>query len=145
MDKLEKMDWNPHFSVDIDEIDAYQKKMFSLLNDLINLKKNQVDTKEYTNKVSQINDFGKLYFNSEEKLLRKNKYPDFEAHQKAHHQFIRRSISLRKEIAEDVENLSYDVIKELREWLFSHILSHDAKYVPFLRINRFVDEHNIKK
>ncbi len=144
MDKLEKMEWDPHFSVDIEEIDKHQKKMFGLLNDLIDLKANNVDTKECTNKVSEINDYGKLYFMSEEKLLRKNKYPDLESHQKAHRQFIKRSISLRREIAEDLENLNYEVIKEMREWLFSHILSHDAKYVPFLRINRYVAECKVK-
>ncbi len=144
MDNLEKMDWDPQFSVAIDEIDEHQKKMFIFLNDLIDLKGRTSDPKEFTSKVSEINDYSKFYFTSEEKLLRKRKYPDLEVHLKAHRQFIKRSISLRREIAEDVENLSYDVIKELRDWLISHILTLDARYVPFVRLNKYIDDYKAK-
>ena len=132
MDKLEKMDWNPHFSVDIDEIDAYQKKMFSLLNDLINLKKNQVDTKEYTNKVSQINDFGKLYFNSEEKLYLTSDYPDKELHSEKHNEILQQLGDFQNEFEKGNRKVDHDFLEFIKEWLQVHIMSIDKSYRNFI-------------
>ncbi len=140
MNPIERIEWDPKYSVDIEEIDTHQKKMFELFNQLIDLKEAKKDTKECINMISEINEYSKFYFSIEERLLRRKGYPDFGSHAKAHRQFTKRSISLRREIAEDIENLSYEVIDELRNWLVDHILTFDSMYVPFLRINRFVEE-----
>ncbi len=139
MKDIEKMEWESKYSVDIEEIDNYQKKMFELFNELIDLKKSNVETKEYINMIAKINEYSRLYFNTEEKILKKNGYPDFGEHAKTHRQFTKSFISLRREISDDVENLSYDVINELRSWLINHILTFDSLYIPFLRINRYIE------
>ena len=135
-----KIEWNPAFSVDVEEIDTYQKKMFELFNELITLKQKKADTKAVTNLISEINDYGKLFFSTEEKILKRKKYPDFEAHSKSHRQFVRSAISLRREIAEDINNLTMEVILELRDWLVEHIQTSDSLYVPFLRIHQYIEE-----
>jgi hemerythrin len=145
MSVLEKIDWDPKFSVDIEEIDIHQKKMFELFNQLIDMKKAEVDTKLCINMISDINDYGKLYFSTEERYLRKKKYPDFAGHAKIHRQFIKNSISLRREVAEDIANLTDDAILELRNWLINHITTLDFCYVPFLRINKYIEESKKKK
>ncbi len=114
--------------------------MFELFNELIDLKKTNPETKEYINMIARINESSRLYFSTEEKLLRRKGYPDFGAHAKSHRQFTKSFISLRRSISDDVENLSYDVINELREWIINHILTFDSLYIPFLRINRYIEE-----
>ncbi len=140
MNPVEKVEWDPKYSVDIEEIDTHQKKMFELFNQLIDLKEAKKESKECINMISEINEYSKFYFSTEERHLRRKGYPDFAIHAKAHRQFTKRSISLRREIAEDIENLSYEVINELRNWLIDHIVTYDAMYIPYLRINRFVEE-----
>lgn len=135
-----KIEWDPAFSVDVEEIDTYQKKMFELFNELITLKQKKADAKAVTNLISEINDYGKLFFSTEEKVLKRKKYPDFEAHSKSHRQFVRSAISLRREIAEDINNLTMEVILELRDWLVEHIQTSDSLYVPFLRIHQYIEE-----
>ena len=139
MKDIEKMEWESKYSVDIEEIDSYQKHMFELFNELIDLKKSNAETKEYINMIARINEYSRLYFSAEEKILKKNGYPDFGEHAKTHRQFTKSFISLRREISDDVENLSYDVINELRSWLINHILTFDSLYIPFLRINRYIE------
>ena len=141
---LKKMEWNPKYSVDIKEIDMHQKKMFELFNRLIDIKESKSDAKAYINMISEINDYSKLYFGTEEKYLKKEGYPDFTSHSKAHRQFIKSFISLRREISEDIENLSDDVINELINWLINHIVTFDSCYVPFLRINAYIKESKQK-
>ncbi|RLC25502.1 MAG: chemotaxis protein [Deltaproteobacteria bacterium] len=140
MSGIEKIEWDPKYSVDIEEIDTHQKKMFELFNQLIDVKESTTETKAYINMIAEINEYSKLYFSTEEKILKKGGYPDFQTHSKTHRQFTKSFISLRREISEDIENLSYDVIRELRNWLIDHILTFDSCYVPFLRINKYIED-----
>jgi hemerythrin len=144
MTQIDKVEWDPKYSVDVEEIDNYQKKMFELFNQLIDMKKENNEPKAYANMITEINDYSKLYFSREEKILKKKGYPDYESHSKAHRQFIRNSISLRREIAEDINNLTMEVIQELRDWLIDHIETNDALYVPFLRIHHYIEDANRK-
>ncbi|MCG8529183.1 MAG: hemerythrin family protein, partial [Desulfovibrionales bacterium] len=117
----------------------HQKKMFEVFNTLIEMKQKKTDAKTITNAISDINDYGKVFFAAEEKLLRRRKYPDFDTHSKAHRQFIKSAISLRREVVEDVANLSLEAVVALRDWLVEHIATSDSLYVPFLRIHQYVD------
>lgn len=139
MTKELKLEWDPKLSVSIEEIDKYQQKMFEMFNQLIDLKENNSEAKEFINLISEINEFSKLYFGAEEKILRKNKYPDYVAHAKAHRQFTKNSISLRRELSENVESLTDQAIIELREWLINHILELDSMFIPFIRITDYIE------
>ena len=138
MKTIEKMDWNPKYSVDIKEIDDYQKQMFELFNELIDMEQQTCEAKEYINMLARINEYSRLYFSAEEQCLRRNGYPDFGEHAKIHRQFTKSFISLRREISNDVTNLNCDVIHELRSWLIAHILEFDSLYIPFLRLKRYI-------
>ncbi|MCD4722259.1 MAG: bacteriohemerythrin [Desulfobacula sp.] len=144
MSDIEKIAWDPKYSVDIEEIDAYQKKMFELFNKLIDIKRGELEFKLCINMISEISEHSKLYFSTEEKYMKKKGYPDFGAHSKAHRQFIKSFISLRREISEDIENLTDDVIIQLRDWMTNHILTFDSLYVPFLRIDKYIEESKQK-
>ncbi|MDA3787369.1 MAG: bacteriohemerythrin [Desulfobacula sp.] len=145
MSGIEKIEWDPKYSVDIEEIDIHQKKMFELFNQLIDVDKSENDFKGCINIISDINEYSKLYFTTEERYLRKKGYPDLAAHARVHRQFIRNAISLRREISENMANLTDDVIMELRDWLINHILKLDSNYVPFLRIAKYIEESKQKK
>jgi hemerythrin len=135
-----KVEWHAGFSVDVAEIDTHQKKMFDLFNELIDLKQQKAESKAIANVITEINDYAKLYFSEEEKILKQREYPDRDVHAKAHRRFVKSAISLRREISEDVNNLSLDDIVSLRDWLIEHIQTNDAMFVPFLRIHRYVQD-----
>ena len=139
------MEWDPKYGVDIEEIDNHQKKMFELFNELIDLKQKKSDPKAFGNLISDINDYGKLFFATEEKILKKKGYPDYDTHVKKHRKFIKNTINLRRECVEDVDNLSIEAIIGLRDWLVNHIEKNDAKYTPFLRIHQYIEEVSQKK
>ncbi|MCF8075899.1 MAG: bacteriohemerythrin [Desulfotignum sp.] len=140
-----KVEWESEFSVDVAEIDAHQKKMFDLFNELIDLKQKKAESKAIANIITDINDYSKLYFTEEERMLRQREYPDRDIHARYHRRFIRNALSLRREITEDVNNLSLEAIVSLRDWLIEHILTNDAMYVPFLRIHQYVEDASRKQ
>ena len=134
-----RVEWEDRFSVDVPELDEFQKTLFEKFNILIDMKQKKLDAKAVTNMISEINDYTKLYFSTEERILKQQKYPDLESHSKAHRQFIKSAIALRREMAEEVSTQSIDAVLELRDWLVDHIETSDALYVPFLRIDRYID------
>lgn len=140
MDDIKKIEWDPKYSVFVDEIDVHQKKMLELFNELIDMKKSNVDARECINQISIINDYSKIYFSTEERILRRKGYPDFIPHLKSHRNFTKNFITLRREIAEDIGMLSYEAIDRLRDWLINHILENDSLYIPFLRINQYIED-----
>ena len=145
MTSIKKMDWDPAFSVDIAEIDACQKKMFDLFNELVELKNAQADAKDCINLISGLNEFSRLYFGKEERYLKKKGYPDFGKHGRAHRQFTKRFISLRRELTEDIANLSDEIISELRDWYVDHIRQMDQEYVPFVRTQNYIEKANLPR
>jgi hemerythrin len=137
--EVSKIQWEDKFSVDVPELDEFQKTLFDKFNALIDMEKQELDAKTVTNMVSEINDCSKMFFSTEEKILKRQKYPDLESHSRAHRQFIKHAIALRREMAEDVSSHSIDAVLELRDWLVEHIETRDVLYVPFLRINRYIN------
>jgi hemerythrin len=97
------------------------------------------------NLITEINDFSKIFFSKEEKLLGSKGYPDLDTHSKAHRRFIKKALGLRREIAEDVDHLAIEDIVELRNWLITHFEFTDIMFIPFLRLHRYVDECENKK
>lgn len=139
MNCIEKIEWDPKYSVDAEEIDVHQKKLFGLFNRLIDMKDTEKNPKKIINVISDLNEYSKIYFCAEERYLEKKGYPDFGEHAKAHRRFTKRFIILRKKVSADIDNLK-DVISELRGGLMNHILTMDSQYLPFLRIKKFIEK-----
>ncbi len=144
MEKIEKIEWDKKLSVDIKEIDDLQQKMFALLNALIDLKNKKADTKDCTNMMAEIHDYSRYFFSREEDYMKKNGYPELDTHAREHRQFIKMAITFRRQVAEDRDNFTDDLIKSMRDWLVDHILTCDLLYVPFLRTNKYIEECELK-
>ncbi|MGM0656179.1 MAG: bacteriohemerythrin [Thermodesulfobacteriota bacterium] len=139
------IEWDEKYSVDVPELDEYRKQLMDMFNSLIEIKTNKGEVKDVVNWVTEINEFSKIFFSKEEKILGRKGYPDLDIHSKSHRQFIKKTIGLRREIAEEVDNLSVEDIVELRDWLIRHFEARDTLFIPFLRIHRYVDECENKK
>ncbi|HAR33721.1 MAG TPA: chemotaxis protein [Desulfobacter sp.] len=139
------IEWDKKYSVDVPELDECQKQLMDMFNTLIEMKTSKADAKDVANLITEINDFSKIFFSKEEKLLGSKGYPDLDTHSRAHRRFIKKALGLRREIAEDVDHLAIEDIVELRNWLITHFEFTDIMFIPFLRLHRYVDECENKK
>ncbi|WP_020589692.1 bacteriohemerythrin [Desulfobacter curvatus] len=139
------IEWDEKYSINEPELDECRKQLMDMFNSLIGMKTNKGSAKDVANLVTEINDFSKIFFSKEEKLLGKKGYPDLDPHAKAHRRFIKKTIGLRREIAEDVDNLMLEDILDLRDCLITHFEAVDTMFIPFLRIHRYVEECENKK
>lgn len=142
----ERIEWNESLSVDIPEIDELQKKVFELLDGLVNRHEHYEDgPKDAAGMVVELTEYSRYYFSKEEAYLRKCGYPDIDCHSKEHRQFIKNTINLRRQVAEDKKNLSYESVSFLRDWLVNHISHSDRTYIPFIRINNYIEDCRLKR
>lgn len=139
------IEWDKKYGVDVPELDECRKQLMDMFNSLIEMKTNKGDAKDIINLVTEINDFSKILFSQEEKVLGQKGYPDLDIHSKSHRRFVKKALGLRREIAEDVDTLLVEDILALRNLLVSHFESADKLFIPFLRIHRYVDECETKK
>lgn len=56
------IEWDEKYSVDIPELDGYQKELFAMFNALIEMKSKKLDAKAATNMITDINDYSKEFF-----------------------------------------------------------------------------------
>ncbi|MCK5097238.1 MAG: hemerythrin family protein [Desulfobacteraceae bacterium] len=141
---MEKIEWDEKLSVDIPEIDELQKKLFALINALIDLMESNAEKKECANMISEISEYSKYFFSIEEEYLKRNKYPEFIEHSKMHRKFESFVMDFRRLVADDKNNLNDEIVTELKNLLTNHIKTFDLKFVPFLRINSFTSRHSKK-
>ncbi len=138
--KIDPLQWNDTYSLSNTTIDEQQKKMFDLFNELLSLACDAKGKKHIPATVNALNDQAKLFFSTEEKILRTNGYPDCHTHVKRHRGFIRAAIELRRKIADTPDALEPEDVQKLRELFISHIESTIRLCLPFLRIQAYIRE-----
>lgn len=82
-------------------------------------------------------DYARDHFSHEEDIMERIKFPDIEAHMKAHQIFIKNIAELRGqyEVAsskEDKQKIAIKTANFLNVWLLGHILSRDKVIKPYL-------------
>lgn len=136
---MKPLQWNKKYSLDDTAIDQQQKKMFDLFNELLSACEDKAE-KNIPNTVNSLNDHVKLFFSTEEKILKSNGYPDYETHVKRHRKFIRAVVELRRKISDTPENLESKDVQGLRELFITHIEATVRECLPFLRIQAYINE-----
>ncbi|PKL84234.1 MAG: hemerythrin [Ignavibacteriae bacterium HGW-Ignavibacteriae-3] len=134
-----KVDWSDNYSVGIDEIDNQHKKLFDILNILIESKELRIHSKNITNTLTKMVEYANYHFQTEEKYMLKYKYPEYALHKKEHKEFIKKTGHLCMATMEGNEMVPIELLTFLESWLVNHILKTDMKLKPF-----FLDK-NIKQ
>ncbi len=137
-----KIKWSERFCVNMKEIDEPQKQIVERINIIVDAINSSVDQRETYEMISDLTDFVRHRFSLEEKCMVENHYPDYLSHRKDHREFIRRIIAFRKTFTEECHDSNDDFIKMMEEWLNHHTEEWNSRYVPFLRLQRYVTECN---
>ena len=87
--------WNSFYSVHIDELDEQHKKLIYLINDMYDAMKNGKETDALSSILSELVDYTKYHFDTEEKLFLRYDYPEREAYSKVHDDLARRAKALK--------------------------------------------------
>ncbi len=123
--------WDPSLSIGIEEIDNQHQRIVNYLNEL-----DEANTLRDREKVSHVLmgllDYTRTHFSFEEQLLEKSGYPLSSSHRQVHETFVSHmnNFRIRHEKGEDITR---QLMSELRIWLTNHIKKDDADYAPYAK------------
>lgn len=127
------MSWNNSFSTGIASIDAQHQQLVGFVNELYDaMTKNQGN--EVTKRVlNNLVDYTVRHFAHEEQLFARTGYPESKAHIAEHEALKKQVGDFGKKFAAGQATVNAELMNFLRNWLTTHILQSDKKYVAHLK------------
>jgi len=124
--------WEDSFSVNIGVIDMQHKKLVSMVNELHQAMVEGSGKDKLGQILSDLINYTRDHFATEERLMQMHAYPDFLAHKSEHERLTEKVMDLQRRFRSNEAGLSIEVMEFLRDWLVKHIMGCDKKYSPFL-------------
>jgi len=133
---MEKITWDEHFSMGIDEIDRQHKQLVKMVNEMLDLGGVTVTSEKVSDVLTRMTEYADYHFSSEEKLMQSSGFPEFKAHALEHAAFMRKTAELAMGTMQEHQAVPQELLAYLKEWLVNHILESDMRYKPyFMRRN----------
>lgn len=125
--------WKPAYSVGIAAFDEDHKKLFSLMLQMYEALNHPAAKKEEAREVlSELEEYTKTHFGSEEAMMKKHGYPGLESHLKEHEKMKNKIREFQGQVDGESTEVSKKVLRYLQDWLINHIQITDKKYTEFL-------------
>ena len=124
--------WKDQYSVGITKIDNEHMKLVDLINKLHESMRDQKTNEVLGSIISELVDYTKFHFSTEENYFAMYNYPETESHKKAHRAFVNKISDFEKGFKTGKLMLSMEIINFLKEWLVKHIQVTDKSYSDFL-------------
>jgi hemerythrin len=83
--------------------------------------------------LEQFIEFSDMHFLSEQLVMRLHGYPTYEKHLEEHTRLMKKVREIRETVFHGEKLPSIQLIRELREWLLTHIATEDAAFGEYLR------------
>ncbi|WP_299025289.1 bacteriohemerythrin [uncultured Thermanaerothrix sp.] len=125
-------EWKPIYSIGVAQYDEQHKRLFTIaqtLYDAMSAGQGRVVLNEI---FDELIDYTRTHFASEEALMTRYAYPDYETHRLQHEDLTRQVVELRDKYRNGQIALSITVMNFLKDWLRNHIYESDKRYGQFL-------------
>ena len=123
--------WDDSYSVNVKEIDRQHKKLFDMLNRLLEAMKERKGKEVVGSIIREMESYTVLHFGVEEGYMKQYEYPDYQQHKSEHEKFISKLASFKENLKSGKITLTMEVMQFLRDWLSNHILKTDKRYSAF--------------
>ncbi len=128
---MDKIDWNPSFSVGVALLDEQHKQIISMINLLFSDSEATVRSETISELLTRMTKYANDHFKTEEGLLEKNGYPQLFAHKEVHKTYRLKVLALCQETMDHKASVPEGLLQYLMEWWVNHILKTDMKYRSF--------------
>ena len=125
--------WDSTFDVGVPIIDSQHRRIVDYINQLHQATEGR-DKVAAVDVLEQLVEYTVAHFGFEEAMQEQGGYPHREVHKRSHEKFSRK-IQAYQERYEGGEDISDELLEELRHWLLNHIQQEDADLVPYLKNN----------
>ena len=122
------MEWKPEYSVDVEELDLQHKKLIHLINSLHNAMKVGAPKPALERILSDLANYTRHHFSSEERLMKLHGYEGYEEHVKQHRELAAQVEGFMAQTKGGRLTVPLQLMQFLKSWLSGHILHSDRKY-----------------
>ena len=131
--KMEKVSWKDEYSVGVEKIDRQHRHLFEIINKLIDRSGSSSDSKLVSETLTEMLNYAKEHFTTEEELMQEYGYPEIESHKEQHIYFFKTTAELSINALNKQSMVSREIVEFLKLWLTLHILKCDMKYKEFFK------------
>lgn len=124
--------WSDKYSVNIREIDDQHKKLISMVDTLHTAMRQGQGKAALDSILKELIQYTRTHFATEERLMKLNGYPDYDAHKAKHDKMTDKVAKIYRDYQDGKVSITLDVMKFLQDWIDKHILSTDKQYAPYL-------------
>lgn len=121
--------WEEKYSVGVVEIDNQHKRMFSVINELLDAINTNTTTEHLGNIIESLVKYKIFHFETEEKYFRDFDYEEAKEHTVKHHEFNDKLEVLKQKYPEYSVEFAFELVDFLEDWLINHLMVVDQKYV----------------
>lgn len=129
---MSAFDWRSEYSVNIDAMDEQHKELVGMINRLDASIKQGNGKAALTEALDQLMNYVKTHFAEEEKLMKENKYPDYESHRQAHIDMTIKAAQLKSRNIDYRPAAVIETLEFLVHWFMTHIQGVDKRYGAYL-------------
>jgi len=136
---MPKIVWSRRYRVNVKKLDNQHRHIAELVNAVNDRIKARADSKEIVTGFTELIDFTKSHFETEEVLMKKLDYPDRKKHRKEHKELVNLLSDVRKQFKREAKSLGdfdYDVAKDWlaihTDWFSVHLVHSDKDFGAFL-------------
>ena len=121
--------WDDRLALNVGDIDKQHQKLVAMVNAL-NEAMLQGKGKDAVGRIlDSLVSYTEYHFGAEETLMDRHGYPESPTHKSEHTAFVKTIGGFKEEYAQGTLGLSIGVMTFLSDWLKTHIMVTDKKYV----------------
>ncbi|MCW9035235.1 MAG: bacteriohemerythrin [Rhodospirillales bacterium] len=128
------LEWSEKFSTSVRAIDSDHQTLFEEIATLKHRFEEGAEQDAIGNAIKSLTAYCNEHFEREEQFMEKAHYPGLKEHKKEHKKFkklVKQLAKINRKEPDTIDGIK--VIKFLSNWLSSHILISDMKYIPYMK------------
>ncbi|WP_321368706.1 bacteriohemerythrin [uncultured Desulfuromusa sp.] len=130
----QRFQWKDEYNTGVALMDKQHRRLVELINQLFQCMKDGGDRMMLAEIVDELVNYTVTHFRAEEDVMRKHNYPDLEAHQQIHKNFVDKVGVYAGKLKAGERLPPADIYNFLKDWLISHIEKQDRDgYGQFLK------------
>ncbi len=134
----QKLIWDEKYSVGVAEIDNQHKRMFAVINELLDAINTNTTQEQLGNVIDELIKYKIFHFATEEKYFKLFNYEGTDEHILKHKEFNDKLMVLKDKYPIYSVEFAFELVDFLEDWLIGHLMDVDQKY------KKCFSEHGLK-
>ena len=121
------IEWDDSFSVGVADIDHEHKGLIELINQLYSNVQQGASEEDIEDFFGEIYTHVSAHFALEEKIMRDNNYPEYQAHKQDHERLLEEIRDMMDDYTDQMLIDEQDLSTRLRNWFSEHFKTMDSR------------------